>query len=284
MRTPKFLPGITFLRDPPRSFSFRRRCSFVGKKGNKKVENRIWELSNGEGGGSCRIVASYTTYLPSRGTQFFEGIPLPVFILPRDKKGRGKLFFCLSPPLHSALLGRYPLQIFDMLLVFEYFCEQMYFLWLQFFSFVFPQPIPKYVCIFAEGRRRRRRMLSPPPKRNPSSSSSPLHKSRRNEEFGIRQICYKATVIAQKAEFLGESVRPPYPGGERRRKNGAGEKANKSIAPPPSSHSAWLSQGKRENRERLEPIGYIFKIFFWHSYLQLRVLKRRSSSFNLVRR
>ncbi len=87
---------------PLAHFLFAESAVSLAKKRTKKVENRIWELSNG-GEKSCRIVASYTTYLPSRGTQFLEGIPLPVFITPRDKKA-AETFFCLPSAHYSALL------------------------------------------------------------------------------------------------------------------------------------------------------------------------------------
>ncbi len=74
----------------------------------------------------------YYTYLPSRETQFLEGFPLPVFLPPRDKKGRGKLFLSSSRALFCSI-RKVSLQIFEMLLVFEYFSEQCTFSGCSFF-------------------------------------------------------------------------------------------------------------------------------------------------------
>ena len=131
MRTPKFLPGITFLRDPPRSFSFRRKCSFVGKKGNKKSGKS--DLGAFERRGKKLPHRRFLYYILtlSRDSIFGRNSP-PRLHNSSGQKSAGN-FFCLSLLLHSALLGRYPLQIFEMLLVFEYFSEQCTFSGCSFF-------------------------------------------------------------------------------------------------------------------------------------------------------
>ena len=105
MRTPKFLPGITFLRDPPRSFSFRRKCSFVGKKGNKKSGKS--DLGAFERRGKKLPHRRFLYYILTLSRDSIFGRNSPPRLHNSSGQKSGGNFFCLPPAHYSALLERY---------------------------------------------------------------------------------------------------------------------------------------------------------------------------------